>query len=335
MKLLLTYYKEHLPLVLLALILAATNITFSFLDPYFYRIIIDDYATKFKEYDTATFFRGITLLLAGIVGVAMISRIAKNFQDYFVNVIVQKVGSKIYTDGIRHTLQLPFQSFEDQRSGETLGILQKVRADIERLTNLFINIIFSAIVAITFVTIYAIKVYWVLAPFYLSTVPLIIGISFFLSTKIKKIQKSIVSETTSLAGSTTESLRNIELIKGLGLAQQEINRLNLNTDKILQLELKKVKYIRTLSFIQGTILNLIRTSLSFIMLYHIFKGHISVGEFFSLFLYSFYIFSPLQEVGTFINSYREAEISLENFEKLLKQPIEPKPLHPATITEVD
>jgi ATP-binding cassette subfamily B protein len=50
-----------------------------------------------------------------------------------------------------------------------------------------------------------------------------------LSKKIKVIQKNIVKETTSLAGTTTESLRNIELVKSLGLTTQEINRLNNNT----------------------------------------------------------------------------------------------------------
>jgi ATP-binding cassette subfamily B protein len=43
-----------------------------------------------------------------------------------------------------------------------------------------------------------------------------------LSRRIKEIQKVIVAETTALAGATTESLRNIELVKSLGLADQEV-----------------------------------------------------------------------------------------------------------------
>ena len=59
-------------------------------------------------------------------------------------------------------------------------------------------------------------------------------LSSVLSRKIKTVQKVIVAETTALAGSTTESLRNIELVKSLGLAQQEVGRLNRTTDKILR-----------------------------------------------------------------------------------------------------
>ena len=144
--------------------------------------------------------------------------------------------------------------------------------------------------------------------------PLLGGLSSVLSRKIKEVQKHIVRETTALAGATTESLRNIELVKSLGLAQQEIARLNATTAKILKLELKKVRYLRSLSFMQGTCVNLLRTSILFLMLYLIFTQRITVGQFFSLFIYSFFIFGPLQELGNVINVYRETEVSLQNFE---------------------
>lgn len=274
------------------------------------------------------------LLLAAAVGVAFVSRVAKNFQDYYVNVITQRLGAKIYNDGIKHSLLLPYSLFEDQRSGQTLGVLQKVRLDVEKLINAVINVLFTSLVGIIFVTIYAINVYWLIAPVFFSAVPLLGLISSVLSRKIKKIQKVIVDETTSLAGATTESLRNIELVKSLGLGKQEIKRLNSVTDKILVLELKKVKYIRSLSFIQGTCVNFLRTSIIFLMLYLIFIKAITVGEFFSLFLYSFFIFGPLQSLGDIINTYREAEVSLNNFENILNLPIESKPEHPQKLGDV-
>ena len=335
MKLLFSYLKTYWKLVVLALFLAAINQVFSLLDPWIFRIVIDKYATKFSQYTTSQFFKGVSLLLAAAVGVAFVSRLAKNFQDYFVNVITQRLGARIYNDGIQHSLELPYSLFEDQRSGQTLGVLQKVRTDVEKLINALINVLFTTLVGVIFVTIYAINVYWLIAPVFFSAVPILGIVSSVLSKKIKKIQKVIVTETTALAGSTTESLRNIELVKSLGLGNQEIDRLNSTTDKILGLELKKVKYIRSLSFIQGTIVNFIRTSILFLMLYLIYIRAITVGEFFSLFIYSFFIFGPLQSLGDIINTYREAEVSLNNFEDILKLPIESKPDRPATINEIN
>jgi ATP-binding cassette subfamily B protein len=334
MRLLGAYLLDYWRLIVLALLLAAINQIFSLLDPLIFRYVIDQYATRFSEYTTGEFFRGVSLLLAAAVGVAFVSRVAKNFQDYFINVITQRLGARLYSDGIQHSLELPYAVFEDQRSGETLGKLQKVRTDVEKLIAASINVLFTSLVGIIFVMIYAWTVHWLIAPIYFLTVPALGLLSSVLSKKIKVIQKTIVAETTALAGATTESLRNIELVKSLGLAPQEIARLNSTTDKILRLELKKVRYIRSLSFVQGTVVNALRTSILFLMLYLIYVQAITVGQFFSLFIYSFFIFGPLQELGNIINIYREAEVSLKNFQEILEMKKEPKPLNPVQLPEL-
>ncbi|GAB3997320.1 ABC transporter ATP-binding protein [Spirosoma daeguense] len=337
MQLLYSYLRRYWGLLALALLLAAINQIFSLLDPYIFRKIIDQYVVKpdgsLRPLDFWDFLKnGAGLLILQALGVAMVSRIAKNFQDYYVNVITQRLGAQLYTDGLRHSLELPYQVFEDQRSGETLGKLQKVRADVEKLIQSFVNVLFTSIVGIVFVMWYASTVYWPIAPAYFLTIPLLGFVSSLLSKKIKTVQKTIVAETTALAGSTTESLRNIELVKSLGLAQQETERLNATTGKILKLELKKVRYIRSLSFVQGTFVNLLRNAIMLFMLFLVVQERITVGEFFSLFIYSFAIFGPLQELGNIINVYRETEASLANFQQILNtprdvQPAQPKPVN--------
>ncbi len=331
---LIRYLRPYWRFVILALGLATINQVFSLLDPLIFRHVIDSYATQYGKYTSAQFFKGVSTLLAMAVGVAFVSRVAKNFQDYFVNVVVQRVGADLYSDGIRHSLALPFQTFEDQRSGETLGKLQKARSDTERFINAFVNLVFTTIVGVVFVMVYAFKAHWSIAPAFLLTVPILFAISSVLSRRVKTIQKVIVAETTALAGATTESLRNIELVKSLGLAKQEERRLNSTTEKILKLELKKVRYIRSISFIQGTAVNFIRTCILFLMLYLIFQRQISVGQFFTLLIYSFFIFGPLQELGNVINIYRETEASLANFDAIFKIPIDPKPANPVAVDDL-
>jgi ATP-binding cassette, subfamily B, bacterial len=334
MKTLYLYLKQYWKLVLLALLLASINQGFSLLDPLIFKSIIDNYATKFDQLTREQYIRGVLWLCGGTIGVALVSRIAKNFQDYFVNVIVQRLGAQMYSDGLEHSLALSYSQFEDQRSGETLGILQKVRSDVEKLISAFVNILFTSLIGIIFVMVYAINVHWIIAPVFLAVVPLLGILSSVLSKRIKKIQKVIVGETTALAGSTTESLRNIELVKSLGLVKQEIKRLNSTTGKILGLELRKVKYIRSLSFVQGTVVNFLRTCITFLMLFLIFQKQITIGEMFSLMFYSFFIFGPLQELGGVINIYRETEVSLANFNRIMNTPKEPRPSNPIPIGDV-
>jgi len=341
MQLLYSYLRRYWPLLVLALVLAAVNQVFSLLDPYYFRKLVDNFTAKYPDIQGMRsvpfwpFFWEAIPLVALMLGVAMVSRIAKNFQDYYVNVITQRLGARMYSDGLRHSLDLPYQVFEDQRSGETLGKLQKVRIDVEKLIQSFVNVLFTALVGIIFVMWYAISVYWPIALGYFLTIPLLGILSFALSKKIKVIQKTIVGETTALAGSTTESLRNIELIKSLGLAQQETERLNGITDKILKLELRKVRYLRSLSFVQGTFVNLLRNIIILLLLYLRVQNHISLGEFFSFFIYSFSIFGPLQELGAIIGTYRETEISLGNFQTILDTPRDVKPTHPEAIERIE
>jgi len=337
MKILLRYLKQYKTTVFVALALATINQVFSLLDPFIFQKIIDDVATVYnaKNHTVNEFLRAILPLSAASVGVAFISRIAKNFQDYYISTITQRVGAQIYADGISHSLLLPFESFEDQRSGETLGILQKVRTDVEKIILTGINILFQSIIALIFISIYAFTVHWAILPLFLATGPLIAWISSVLSKKIKTIQVQIVKQSTGLAGSTTESLRNIELVKSLGLAKQEIAHLNATTQKILKLELKKVKYVRSMSFIQGTCVNLLRTLMVLVLIYLIYQGKITLGQFYTLNIYSFFLFGPLQEIGNVVNTYREVEVSLQNFDTIFKIPVEEKPKNPHPIINID
>lgn len=309
----------------MVLILAAVNQIFSLLDPLIFRHVIDDYATRFNSFTLAQFLGGVSFLLALAVGAAFVSRVAKNFQDYYLNTVTQRLGTKIYNDGVEHSLALPYAVFEDQRSGETLGILQNVRTSSELFVTSFINVLFVSLIGFVFVTIYALSIYWGVALIFALTIPIIGTASYVLTTKVKRIQKIILSETTALAGSTTESLRNIELVKSLGLVGEEISRLTTTTEKILKLELKKLRYIRSVSFVQGTMINFLRTVILAFLLYLVFIHTVTFGQFFSLYIYSFFIFGPLQELGNVINNYRDAEVALGKFKIIMDIPAEPVP----------
>ena len=320
---------------MLALLLAAVNQGFSLLDPYITGRIVDRYINKAGALNYHDYLYGVLTLVGLAVGAAMVSRIAKNFQDYYTNIITQKVGARMYADGLEHSLKLPYQVFEDQRSGETLGILQKVRIDIEKFITSFISVLFVSLIGMIFIIVYSLNVSYKVTLIYFAAIPVITFVSMFLSRKIKTIQKKIVSQTTTLAGSTTESLRNIELIKSLGLAGQEIKRLNKTTYQILDLELKKVKYVRSMSFAQGTTVNFVRSTMLIVLLLLIFQKTISAGQYFTFLFYSFFLFNPLQELGNVILSWREAEVSLNNFKQILSTNIDVKPANPVHLPKIN
>ena len=319
------YLKPHGKLVFFSLLLAAISQVLALYDPIIFGQIIDRYATPPFTMPADERVEGAVRLMALAVGIALLSRAAKAFQEYFTNLVVQKFGVQIFNDGLRQTLRLSYQEYADQNSGETLSILQRVRRDTERFINSFINILFSSLVGVGFLVWYAVTKHWALVPVFLVGMVVLGGLTSLLSAKIKTMQRSINRASNKMSGVITESLRNIELVKSLGLTFQEVRRLRRYTEQIFALEMDKVKRVRTLSFLQGTALNLLRQSILFTLLWLIFRNVLTTGELISMQFISVQIFGPLQDLGTIILAYREADASLLNFDELMRKPVEQKP----------
>lgn len=317
--------------------MAALNICFSLSDSVITGRLMQDCGVGIAKYkgNEIGFIKAVGFWLGLSILIAMISRITKNFQDYFTNIVIQRTGAAMYTDGIKKSLDLPFAQFEDQRSGETLNKLQKVRIDSEKLINLSISLVFQTVVGFVFVFIYIARIDVKIALIFIITAPIIGYVSSYLGKKIKEVSKTIVKQTNALAGATTESLRNIELVKSLGLTHQEEARLNLNTLKILKLELQKIRYIRSLSFIQGTTVHFMRTLVVFTLYYFVFQGKIVVGDLLTMTFFTFFIFNPLQEMSQFIIVKNETKVSLDNFKQLLEKESEYKPAQPIAIGKIE
>ena len=134
-----------------------------------------------------------------MIGTAMVSRIAKNFQDYFVNVMTQKIGTSIYQDTIAHTFSLPYAVFEDQQSGQLLSKLVKAKESIQTYIASLINVVFFALVGVVFVLVYAATVDWRITAMYALLIPLMAVTTIGLSKKIKKAQMVISAQSNTVA----------------------------------------------------------------------------------------------------------------------------------------
>lgn len=317
MKRLIGYLMLYKGLLFWSLFLATTSLVFSMLDPQIVRIMTDEYALKAQEFGQADFMRGIALWGLALISVAFVSRTARAFQDYIVNILTERVGAKLYADSVTHVFNLPYRAFEDQRSGSILLNLQKARDSAKALILATINTLFLPAISIILVIAYAFYVHWAIAVTFIALIPVVATTIILLSRRIKGAQQKVVRESSELSGSTTETLRNVSLVKSLGLENQEIDRLNRVNDKVVELELKKIIYIRTLSFVQGTLVNVVRVAIYIVSFYLIWQGLISFGEFLVFTFYTFYVFNPLYALSELVSKYQEAKAAQEELDKIL------------------
>jgi ATP-binding cassette subfamily B protein len=334
MKLLWQYLKPHRRLVVFSLILAALAQLASLIDPVIFGQIIDRFTSPKKVYSGGQLINGILYWLLIALGIALLSKLFKSLQDYFTRKAVALFGMQVFNDGLKQTLRLSFQEFEESRSGTTLSILQKVKTDAERFINSFITVLFSSLVGMAFLLYYSLSKNWLLVPVFFVGIVVLGSLTGLLSKKIKTVQRSINRQTDAQAGVITESLRNIELVKSLGLTFAEIRRLNAQTLKIFNLEMYKAKKVAWLSFLQGNMLNLLKQSVLFILLWLIFRKVLSTGELIAMQFISTAIFTPLQDLGNMILLYREADASFKTFDQLMQKSIERRPEVPVEIGEL-
>lgn len=318
----------------MALLFAAAAQLLSLIDPIIFGKIIDEYANDQTNKPDKELVNGALYWLMIALGVGIIARLARSVQEYVMRLAVQKFGMQIFNDGLRQILRLSYQEYEEQRSGETLAILQKVRTDTEKFISSFINVLFSSLVGFAFLIWYAITKHWALIPVFFIGFIVLGSITVLLSKKIKTIQRQINRRTTQMSGLITESLRNIELVKSLGLTFPEVRRMKVHTQKIFDLEMAKVKQVRFLTFYQDTALILLRHSVLFTLLWLIFRDVLSPGEMIAMQFISTIIFAPLQELGNILVFYRETESSLHLFDNLMQKPVEKRPEDAIKVSEL-
>ena len=141
--------------------------------------------------------------------------------------------------------------------------------------------------------------------------------SIRIAKKLKEAQIKISRRSNEVAWSITESVRNVSLIKMLWLVDQETARLDTANQQVLDLELNKVKQLRSIQFLQWTVINAMSSGVIAMLGYLVYTWSISVGQLMSLYFYSFFIFGQLGRMGEVIQSYQEARANDEIIQDIL------------------
>ena len=329
------YLRGHERTLFGALLFALVNQIFLMIDPLILRHVLDQYVMRRDDFSPHGFLLGVIFWMSLILVAALIAWVARGFQTQSVCSLAQRVSNQIYSDGMSHSLEISYAELEHRRSGDTMSQLQRTRREVEIFLTSAVNVLFTAVVGLIFVILYAARLHWSVPLFLGVTAPMVMFFSVLLSRKIRSTQEEIVKQSSVLVGSAGESLKNMELVKSLGLTGNEVSRFRTGSDRILELELRRIRHARIYSLFHGAGVHIVRVSLFLLLLYLFSLGKGTVGQFFSLFLYSYFILGPLQDCGNVIGQYRELEATLTAFGELMDHPRESKPVEPVSISVLE
>lgn len=330
------HLRDQWPALVATFLLATVARLLMLADPQILRLIVDGYVLKLNQLPADTFYRGVLLLIGASVVVGLLARTFRTLQEYWIAVVARRVGSKLYAKSIAHSLLLPYREFETKRSGELLHTIQRARLDAEEGISGAVRL-YLGIVAVVAVTIYAFTLHPLLGLVHLIAVPLVGVAMIVISTPIRKEQRRIMREASALTGSSTEAIRNVETLKGLGVEGQQIDRIHDENRRVLGLEESKLRLIRRFTFIEGIFFHTMRAGLLCVMLWLVFHRSITTGEFLSLFLYTSAIFTPITEAGAAVARFHEARATFDTLDEVLLLPTEERAkgaVDPGTIRSV-
>jgi len=291
-------------------------------DPQILRMIIDRYVMRVNELPRDVFIRGVLWLVAASVAILMLARLARTLQEYRINLIARRIGAQLYATSVAHSLLLPFRIYEDRRSGALLHTMQRARHDAEQSITSAVRLYLGAL-AMTVIAAYAFYVHPLLGTLQVALIATLAIFLLLMSRPIHRHQQRIAAELVSEAGATTETMRNVELVKSLGIEEQEIGRLQRLNDQILLLEERKLRLVRIFTFIEGTAVSTARAIVMLTMLWLVYQQEISVGEFLTMFLYLLTnAFAPLTELGAAVVRYQQARATFGQLDEFMNIPKE-------------
>jgi ATP-binding cassette subfamily B protein len=176
-----------------------------------------------------------------------------------------------------------------------------------------------SLVALAFIVVYSSRIHPALVVYFLVMAPVLSLASVVLTRRIRVLDEEILRRRAELAGSATETLRNIELVKSLGLAEQEIGRLNTRNRLILDLELEKIRRTRVYMFFHGACVHTLRVGMILLVLYLRITGSMTTGQVLLIYLCANSLFLVVKEAGPLAAKFHETGVSLGIFRDVLDE----------------
>ncbi len=309
--------------VILILVLLVINNGFSLVEPYLFKIVIDKYLIHIGDvvrFPTPnSFVHGLLQLLAIWIGVAFVSRVAKNFQDYFTTMLSDRAGIRVFNHGFKHILDLSMDYHESKKTGEVMRKLTKAREDITKLIKIMSDKILQNSSTIVFVIVFSYIKQWRMGVLISLAVPIFVLTTTVIARKIKQLSLRINKEQEGLQGSAVQALDHIAVVKAFGTQQYEENSANRNNWRANALLKTQTTAWRTLMFVQGTLINFFRTAIVGYGTYLTYRGIMTPGDVVFFTFYAVSIFMPLYDLSDVYTAYQDGIASTERLLTVLNE----------------
>src|SRR5438067_8176154 len=291
----LKYYRPFLPQTLLGLVLSLMAIGLNLLQPWPFKIIVDNFlrAGPAIRTDWRTF---VLILCIGLVLIQLLW----GMSNWITNYIFVKIGLqallKLRTEIYSHLQRLSLKFHDARRSADSSFRVAYDSQAIQTIYNKgFTNIFGSAITLIgTFVIM--VRLDWQLTLISLAIVPLIVGAIYLFAHRIRRESTSIQEHESAVLAQAQEGLSSIRMVHAFGREEFEVRQFQQQARQSLQANLRLTLTNVNSALVISTLMVVGTAVMYYIGTVHVLSGTLTLGSLLVFSAYLLMLYQPLESL---------------------------------------
>ena len=254
-------------------------------------------------------------LLAAMIGAAVFSAMISALRALLLYDVVRAADQALVSDFHHRLFRLPLQFFASRKVGDLL-----VRfADNEKVRHFLTTVATGAVLDVALGVVYLVVLLYYdagLALIGLVPVPLLALLTWFVTPRLRRIQREHVVRQGEMQSALVESLSNVVTVKGASAEQTERRRYEGLFDRLLDTELSGVR-LMTLSQALGTLIGACgQAAVIYVGAHHVVAGTLSVGAYVAFAAVLAQVLAPATRLLRVWESFQDTAVSLERLSQV-------------------
>jgi subfamily B ATP-binding cassette protein MsbA len=275
--------------------------------------------------DNALMAHNIRLLnqlgLAFLV-VAILSYVTSILRQYYFAIVQQRVMTTVRKEIALHILRLPMAFHDRQNPGY---LMARTDADVGNLAGVMTDRYIQTLVdVLTLVGAIAmlIALNWRLALLSMASLPLFTWSALYFGRKMRTLSWKNQETHAQVAAQLQDVFNLAYIIKVFGCERTEVRRLIHQLHNFVRSTMEMTVLGLLCNLSMGCIATLAPLSIIWYGGYQVIQGSLTIGGLFAFNMYVAYLFTPLRNIYSTIQSIQASVASLERIFEIIDQPVE-------------
>jgi ATP-binding cassette subfamily B protein/subfamily B ATP-binding cassette protein MsbA len=291
----LRYYRPFLWQTIFGLCLSLVGIGLNLLQPWPFKIIVDDFLRTGAQIRADWRF-WILLLCLALIGIQFLWGIINWITNYlFVKIGLQAL-LKLRTDLYSYLQSLSLKYHDARRSSDSSFRVAYDSQSIQTIYNKGFTNIFGSVITLIGTFVIMLRLDWQLTLVSLAIVPLVVGAIYLFAHRIRRESTSIQEQESAVLALAQEGLSSIRMVHAFGREDFEVRQFQQQARQSLQANLRLTLTNVNSALVISTLMVIGTAVMYYIGTLHVLAGTLTLGSLLVFSAYLLKLYQPLESL---------------------------------------